>query len=362
MVTRFGTCLGFVLALLVGSSATAETIWFAPPDNLPRGEQVFGPDFDDLFSPNARWDGALSHVNVFVITPRYSFASPEQSLARVLDVIGKHRIKLAVAMQAVTKRADCGTGLEGMTPANGVSPIMRRLRKLGADLKFAVMDEPVYFGHFYKGPNGCQYDLNALVDAIVPSAKAIFQEYPDAQIGETEPLGPSLPPNWLADLARYLDLYREKVGRPLSFVQADITWGSNWQPQLRQLRTMLKSKNVELGVIFNAPGPGVSDEAWVANAVHNIRIAAGGRQIHEWRDEHDEQRFDILVAASYELPCLRPRRGVVRLAAPDPTSPQFRSDRAALCACVSLCGYDRIGYGYDRSEIARRVRVQCCLR
>ena len=26
-------------------------------------------------------------------------------------------------MQAVTKRADCGTGLEGMTPENGVSPI-----------------------------------------------------------------------------------------------------------------------------------------------------------------------------------------------------------------------------------------------
>src|SRR5664279_4875157 len=93
-----------------------------------------------------------------------------------------------------------------------------------------------------------------------------------------------------------------------------------------------------------------------------LRIAAGGRQIHERRDEHDEQRFDILVAASYELPCLRPRRGVVRLAAPDPTSPQFRSDCAALCACVSLCGYDRIGYVYDRSETARRVRFQCCLR
>lgn len=270
MVTRFGTRLGLVLALFIGSPGAAETIWFAPPDNLPRGEKVFGPDFDDLFGPNARWDGALSHVDVFVITPRYSFASPEPSLTHVLDFISQHHIKLAVAMQAVTKRADCGTGLEGMTPENGVAPIMRRMKKLGADLKFAVMDEPVYFAHLFKGPNGCQYDLNALVDAIVPSVKAVLQEYPDAEIGETEPLGPSLPPNWLADLATYLDLYQRNVGRPLSFVQADITWGSNWQPQLRQLRTLLKNKNIKLGVIFNAPGPGASDEAWVANALHNI--------------------------------------------------------------------------------------------
>lgn len=258
------------LLLIAGAPASAQEVWFAPPDNLPRGDKVFGPDFDDLFNPSTRWDGALSRVEVFQINPRYSFASPEPSLKRVLDFVRARHIKLAVAMQAVTKRADCGTGLEGMTPANGAAPIMQRMKRLGADVKFVVMDEPLYFGHFFKGPNGCQYDLNALVDAIVPSAKAILTEYPDAQIGETEPVSSSLPPAWLADLAKYLDIYQEKVGKPLSFIQADITWGSNWQPQLRQLQMMLKSKNVKLGVIFNAPGPGTSDEAWVANAVRDI--------------------------------------------------------------------------------------------
>jgi hypothetical protein len=268
----------FILALCaipVRVSAQNQQIWFAPPDNLPRGEKVFGPDFDDLFSPGARWDGALSQVDVFQINPRYSFASSEPSLKHVLDFIGQRHIKLAVAAQAVTKRADCGTGLEGMTPENGVAPIMRRLKKLGADLKYVVMDEPLYFGHFYKGPGGCQYSLDALVDAIVPNVKAVLQEYPDTQIGETEPVGSTLPQDWLADLSKYIDLYQKKVGKPLSFIQADITWGSNWQPQLRQLRAMLKSKKVELGVIFNAPGPGASDEAWVANAVHNIDAIHG---------------------------------------------------------------------------------------
>jgi hypothetical protein len=60
--------------------------------------------------------GALSHVDVFVITPGYSFASPEPSLTHALDFIGQHHIKLAIHMPAVTKCADCGTGLEGMTP------------------------------------------------------------------------------------------------------------------------------------------------------------------------------------------------------------------------------------------------------
>jgi hypothetical protein len=259
------------LLLLTGiAGASAQELWFAPPDNLPRGDKVFGPDFDDLFSPGTRWDGALARVEVFQINPRYSFASPEPNLKRVLDSIGHKQTKLAVAMQAVIKRADCGTGLEGMAPPNGAAPIMQRMKRLGADVKFVVMDEPFYFGHLFKGPNGCQYDLNDLVDAIVPSTKAVLKEFPDAQIGETEPVSSSLPPNWLADLAKYLDIYQEKVGRPLSFIQADITWGSNWQPQLRQLQALLKTKNVKLGVIFNAPGPGASDEAWVANAVHNI--------------------------------------------------------------------------------------------
>jgi hypothetical protein len=262
-------------AIPVPVTAQNQQIWFAPPDNLPRGEKVFGPDFDDLFSPNTRWDGALSHVEVFEINPRYSFASPELSLKHVLDFISRRHIKLAVAVHAVTKRADCGTGLEGMTPENGVAPIMRRLKKLGADLKYVVADEPLYFGHFYKGLRGCQYDLNALVDAIVPSAKAILQEYPDAQIGETEPISSSLPPDWLEDVEKYIDIYQKKVGKPLSFIQADITWGANWQPQLRQLRAILKNKRVALGVIFNAPGPGASDEAWVANAVHNIDTYCG---------------------------------------------------------------------------------------
>ena len=250
--------------------ARAQQVWFAPPDNLPRGQTVLGPDFDDLFSPSTSWDGALSRVDVFEITPRYSFASPEASLTHVLQVLGQHHVKVAVAMQAVTKRPDCGAGLEGMTPANGATPIVRRMKKLGADVKYVTMDEPVYFAHFFKGPKSCQYDLNTLVDAIVPTAKAVLKEYPDALIGESEPVGSTLAPNWLQDLATYIDLYKEKVGKPLSFIQADITWGSNWQPQLRQLQAMLKNKHVKLGVIFNAPGPVASDEAWVANAARNM--------------------------------------------------------------------------------------------
>jgi hypothetical protein len=224
----------------------AQTIWFAPPDNLPRGNRVFGPDFSTLFDDNAPWSKALSRIQVFELTPRYTFASPEADLIRVLTFLHHHNIQLAIGMQAVTQQSDCGRG-EGYTPANGPAGIMKRFKKLGADIKYVSMDEPFFFGHLSTGPNSCQYDINTLVKAIAPNVKAIMQYFPDALIGETEPISARLPPDWLAGFEKYLDAYELEIGKPLGFVHADISWGADgWQERLRQLRNMLKRRGIAL--------------------------------------------------------------------------------------------------------------------
>ena len=107
---------------------------------------------------------------------------------------------------------------------------------------------------------------------MAPNVKAIMQYFPDAQIGETEPIGARLPPDWLAEFEKYLDAYQTEIGKPLGFVQADISWGvDGWQERLRQLRNMLKRRGIAFGVIFNASEPQSSDEAWISAAVHNIQ-------------------------------------------------------------------------------------------
>ena len=79
-------------------------------------------------------------------------------------------------------------------------------------------------------------------------------------------------------------------------------------------------------------------------------------------DDRDEQRHNILDAASYELFVCTIVVVWYVWPSPNQTFSQFCSNSAALCACASLCGNDFIGYGYDRSETAQRVPFQCCLR
>ena len=57
-------------------------------------------------------------------------------------------------------------------------------------------------------------------------------------------------------------------------------------------------------------------------------------QVDKWGDEHDEQRHNLLDAASYELFRLRHRRGVVRLAVP--TDENY--DETQLADYSGVCG------------------------
>ena len=73
MFMRIGSvCV--VLFLLLTGSASAQEIWFAPPDNMDRGARTSNHDFPELFESSPAWDGK---TEVFVLSPKFTADASE---------------------------------------------------------------------------------------------------------------------------------------------------------------------------------------------------------------------------------------------------------------------------------------------
>ncbi|MDR3614363.1 MAG: hypothetical protein P4L53_12440 [Candidatus Obscuribacterales bacterium] len=74
----------------------------------------------DLFAGNAKWRKAISHVQVFGMTPFFaSYAKPDQ-LEKVTSFLISHNIALAVGLQVIPSGGPnhCGYHLQWRTPTS----------------------------------------------------------------------------------------------------------------------------------------------------------------------------------------------------------------------------------------------------
>ena len=273
---QFAKYLQFValaVALCVPRHATAQQIWFAPPDQLPRGGgRVYGPDFMDLFEPNSPWSHALSKVQVFMLAPRFPLAASDADLTRVLGFLRAHKIALVVGMGMVpTTREGCGHNVEGMTLTNTPTAVAQRIKKLGGDLQYIGMDEPMLFGHEYTGLNACRYSLAEVAAGVAEMVRTVRVYFPDVQIGEAEPTDGLKGPDWLARLEAWWDAFQKATGRPIAFFQQDAWWDGPWRERTPALVAALHQRGIKYGMIFNAAGDPPSDSIWIAQAQQHVR-------------------------------------------------------------------------------------------
>jgi hypothetical protein len=113
-------CSGLLLSTGM-ASASAEDVWFAPPDNMDRGARTFNHDFPQPFEPLPAWDGK---TDGFVLSPKFAADASEEDIKRVISWLAGRHIALAVGAGAVqtdnAQRVDgeCGYGVEGYTRPN----------------------------------------------------------------------------------------------------------------------------------------------------------------------------------------------------------------------------------------------------
>src|SRR5215469_10563599 len=94
--SRLPIWLPLLVFLGVAGSAAAQQVWFAPGDNLPRGQKLFNQDFPALFNDPPVWN---TRVDAFQITPFYAVKSTDADLLRIAGFLERHHIALAVGVQ-----------------------------------------------------------------------------------------------------------------------------------------------------------------------------------------------------------------------------------------------------------------------
>jgi hypothetical protein len=274
LLSRLLFCL---LALTLPSSAHAQQLWFSSGDDLEVKGVVSHPDFMRLFDSPSPWPTGLGRVSVMQLRPPWFLRMPPETDQRVVDFLKQHNIALAVPFGFVNSET-CGQGIEGLGSAREHNVYPREMKKRGVPLDYAVMDEPLYYGHDYSGKNACQFSISQVAASVVDNAKMIRAYYPDIKFVWVEP------PQGLAggppELAEALDDYKTAMGEYPVSVRFDIAWGkvdkwtSEWHANLAGFIRVLNTRGIGYGIIYGAGHINgripLTDQEWISSAKANV--------------------------------------------------------------------------------------------
>src|SRR5262249_20344407 len=138
-------------------------IWFCPLDPVVRPEVGYGgsPQYMQLFGADAPWAQAASRVNVFKIYPQWITQASDADLQAQFSGLQRRGIKLALEWGMLNRSDTCGRGVEGFGGESTLNTV-RRIQRLGGDLRYIAMDEPIFFGTLYKGANACRWTVEEM--------------------------------------------------------------------------------------------------------------------------------------------------------------------------------------------------------
>ena len=278
-------CCG-VVAAAPFSLCHAAQIWFSAPEPGWRVVRHWpANDYMALFEPNAPWQQARADVSVFGFTKRFVLESSEAQLAYVASALKAHHIQIAVQTTPLIATVGCGLGSESFGPPNDMAAIALKLKQAGVNLDYLEMDEPLYFGSFWNGKApvvACHMPIAEVAREAAMKLKAVREIFPHVIIGDIEPMGitPSAELIWTKDLETWTNAYRQAMGEPLGFLQADVVWqSSSWPFVLKTVTAMLAAQKIPLGIIYNSTPFDTDDAAWIDDAQAHFELVEGTMHI-----------------------------------------------------------------------------------
>jgi hypothetical protein len=205
-------------------------IWLAPQSLMP-APLAHDEDFMEMFTPDAPWKFAASHTQVFKLYASYLGHTSQEQVNVVVADLNRRHIDIALengVMNVGPANTNPPCGGLGVVEGYGTPAQAKRISEIvktaGGTIKYLVMDEPLYYGHYSSKPHTCHSPISVILEQIVPTLNTYIQEFPDIVIGEVEPT--RFPPytNWQADLLTWAGGFATATGRPLAFIQLDIPW------------------------------------------------------------------------------------------------------------------------------------------
>lgn len=248
--------------------ANQPQLWIAgmDPTTGQHTKTSAGSDFLDLFQAKAPWQHAASLVQVFYVSVKFINNEPNNIVRDVFSDLKRRGIALAINGMMVPGSAQCGSGIEGYSAPGQMGQVARRIRQLGGDLRYATMDEPLWFGHHMPGPKACHLAISTLASEIAQSVNAIHAVFPDAVIGDSEPAPVLGVPGWGDEIIQWANAYQAATGLKLGFFQADIDWANGWKKRLMPIAARLHAAEIPFGAFVIGNPDDTTNSAWVDRA------------------------------------------------------------------------------------------------
>jgi hypothetical protein len=288
-VSRFNFFAIFVAAFVMipvhtgAQTANKKTeVWMGGSNPLaapkPGTSSTPRSDFFQMFDPAAPWQRTAKGIQVQELPPSLVLSADKATLSRIIADLGRRHIALAVEFGWLHSPNDdgrCGKGVEGFAHSGAASRFSRLIKEAGGDLQYVDMDEPLTFGHAYKGPQACKWTIEQTAANVAEGVAAIRAIFPNVQIGDTEPVG-SADPTWPAQIRQWVAAYQAATGTPLAFLHADIQWNQPWQRELGLVKAIAHQNGLSFGIIYD--GVGKTDVEWADGAVARFHQIEGNLQ------------------------------------------------------------------------------------
>jgi hypothetical protein len=278
--------LGALTLLTATVAASAQEVWFAPPDNLDRGERSYNHDFPGLFDASPAWS---AKTDVFVLSPKFTAQATEAQAKQVADFLTSHHIALALSTGTVQMDSaepvpgECGFGIEGYTRPVKNQIIFAREKRFGLAPKYIAMDEPLSFGHHFRGgpkspSKPCQFSIEDTARRVAASIAEIRKAYPDAKIVDYEAAATTLPAaQWLPDFQEWLTAYKKAGGELPDAVVFDVDWKKPWLDAVRPATELLHRSGVRAGIFLDGTGPNPTDADAIATYKQNMAAVVAAK-------------------------------------------------------------------------------------
>jgi hypothetical protein len=261
------------------AEAPTPTIWFAPTfATLNNSRGIHGPpDYLSLFTDQPSvWPTTSREVRVFKIYQGVVHDLSENAIAALFAGIKSYNMALAIEYGMMTPGPNCGQGLEGYF-GRFAADTARKIKRLGGDLAYLAMDEPLWYGAYFGGVRGCRRSVESVAQDVAQHVSEVRQIFPNVQVGDIEPMPQLQVPDWPDRVGQWAEEFRRATGRPLAFLHCDVVWDKDWRARLSSLNQVMRRLNVPLGVIVNGTAYDQSDEAWTNNALtHLEQVLADG--------------------------------------------------------------------------------------
>jgi beta-lactamase regulating signal transducer with metallopeptidase domain len=262
--------------LAVATAHTAPTLWLGGGVHVTAGQPSV--DADDLFNPAAEWQTVAGHTSVVQFGPAVILMGQDKDLKSALQNLAEHKIALALEFRTLVRSDRCSQRTQAYSDPGDLEKTLERMHRLGADLKYAVLVDPYYFGHRFSGPGNCRESPEELARQIAEKIQLLRGYFPQAQIGAADVVDESKP--WIDELANWADVYQRVVGEPLAFFHAETMWSRPAMRNLPALAEALRARRIRFGIIYNADETASSDETWFDSTRQNIAEIESGLGIH----------------------------------------------------------------------------------